>query len=80
MVNSGDFVIAAAVVVEKLERRRAVGAKKDSRRPRMSEFVRRFERCGAPVRWCLSIGRVQNERDMTLVGEQDGRYEFVELY
>ena len=38
MVNSGEFVIAAAVVVEKLERRSAVGAKKDSRRPRMSEL------------------------------------------
>ena len=30
--------MAAAVVVEKLERRSAVGAKKDSRRPRMSEL------------------------------------------
>lgn len=38
MVNSGEFVMAAAVVVEKLERRSAVGAKKDSRRPRMSEL------------------------------------------
>lgn len=36
--------MAAAVVVEKLERRSAVGAKKDSRRPRMSEL---WGWCGA---------------------------------
>ena len=36
MVNWGELVIAAAVVVEKFERRIAVGAKKDRRRPRMS--------------------------------------------
>ena len=36
MVNWGELVIAAAVVVEKFERRIAVGANKDRRRPRMS--------------------------------------------
>ena len=36
MVNWGELVIVAAVVVEKFERRIAVGAKKDRRRPRMS--------------------------------------------
>lgn len=48
MVNCGELVIAAAVVVEKFERRIAVGAKKqDRRRPRMS-VVRQWNKnlCG----------------------------------
>ena len=48
--------MAAAVVVEKLERRSAVGAKKDSRRPRMSEL---WGWCGAAaVRTSRSNGGV----------------------
>lgn len=38
MVNWGELVIAAAVVVERFERKIAVGANKDRRRPRACEL------------------------------------------
>ena len=51
MVNWGELVIAAAVVVEKFERRIAVGAKKDRRRPRMSG------RCSVDKNLCGGVRR-----------------------
>jgi hypothetical protein len=65
IVNSGEFVIAAAVVVEKLERRSAVvGTRKESRRPRMSEFVWVTDcRAGRPPRGGASSDGRSNAKD-----------------
>ena len=61
MVNWGELVIAAAVVVEKFERRIAVGANKDRRQPRMSPCERANE-----------AERLQQQRAQEFVGGGGG--------